>query len=213
MRIDQCEFNEKHTKFLEVANKSAKLINRVKLFASLYMRIVAMGSKELQPELLVLNQQNDYMSAGQSLAELGLRGHHDIQKNWDLKLCLDELSGLPKDSLILDAGSGTKAVFANSAVSMGFKNLYACDLQKPKGNDVVCSVQDIMNTNYRNEMFDVVCSISVIEHGVDLELFFREMYRLTKRGGKLCVSTDFWPIPEDHSNKFPYGENNPPMNL
>jgi ubiquinone/menaquinone biosynthesis C-methylase UbiE len=38
----------------------------------------------------------------------------------------------------------------------------------------------------------VITSLSVIEHGVDIDGFFNEMYRLLGKNGLLYVSTDFW---------------------
>ena len=42
-------------------------------------------------------------------------------------------------------------------------------------------------------MFDYVTSLSVIEHGVNIEKYFREMSRIIKSNGYLLTSTDYWP--------------------
>ncbi|MEP0826054.1 MAG: methyltransferase domain-containing protein, partial [Nitrososphaera sp.] len=41
--------------------------------------------------------------------------------------------------------------------------------------------------------FDVITSLSVIEHGVNHEKYFKEMYRILKPDGLLLTSTDYWP--------------------
>jgi SAM-dependent methyltransferase len=55
------------------------------------------------------------------------------------------------------------------------------------------SIQNIENTKYRDQMFDYVTSLSVIEHGVNIEKYFREMSRIIKSNGYLLTSTDYWP--------------------
>jgi ubiquinone/menaquinone biosynthesis C-methylase UbiE len=52
-------------------------------------------------------------------------------------------------------------------------------------------MQNLENTNYRNDMFDYITSISVIEHGVNIEKYL-EMNRILKKGRMLLTSTDYW---------------------
>jgi SAM-dependent methyltransferase len=47
--------------------------------------------------------------------------------------------------------------------------------------------------------------LSVIEHGVDLVAYFREMARILKRGGLLITSTDYWETPIDTRGQEMYG--------
>jgi 2-polyprenyl-3-methyl-5-hydroxy-6-metoxy-1,4-benzoquinol methylase len=166
-----------------------------------------------EPEIQVLRKEDEYREATKHIMQLGLTGHHDPQKNWDLWLSINISRVLNKKSNILDAGSGARAVFANSMAELGYRNSYACDFQRAKGKKIISSIQDISRTNYDNSFFDFIACHSVIEHGVNLVDFLSEMYRIAKPGGMLAVSTDFWPIHEDHSDKFPYGLENPPMML
>ena len=165
------------------------------------------------PRFEVLKVQNDYTHATEKIQKIGLSGHHDPQKNWDLWLSIDSSRVLSKKSYLLDAGSGSKAVFANSMAQLGFKNSHACDLQRAKGKKIVSSIQDISKTNYESGFFDFIACHSVIEHGVDLRLFLEEMFRISKPGASIGISTDFWPKFEDYSTNYPYGENSPPMML
>ena len=41
-------------------------------------------------------------------------------------------------------------------------------------------------------MFDYITSLSVIEHGINIEKYFKEMNRILKKGGMLLTSTDYW---------------------
>jgi SAM-dependent methyltransferase len=165
------------------------------------------------PRVKVLRDKKESLEAGLKLQEIKLKGHHDIQKNWDLLLSVESAFAFGKQARILDAGSGSKAVFAKSMSDLGLKNVYACDFQKADIKGVACSIQDISETNYQDEFFDFVGCHSVIEHGVDLPRFLKEMFRITRKGGALALSTDFWPTEEDHSDKYPYGLDQPPMKL
>ena len=55
------------------------------------------------------------------------------------------------------------------------------------------SVQDLEKTNFNDNMFDFITSLSVIEHGVNIQNYFREMNRILKKDGILLTSTDYWP--------------------
>jgi 2-polyprenyl-3-methyl-5-hydroxy-6-metoxy-1,4-benzoquinol methylase len=55
------------------------------------------------------------------------------------------------------------------------------------------SIRNLEDTKYREQMFDYVTSLSVIEHGVNIEKYFREMSRIIKNNGYLLTSTDYWP--------------------
>lgn len=161
----------------------------------------------------ILQNVAQMSDASKQIHEMGLPSHHDSQKDWDLLLSLRELSKINKRSKVLDAGSGSKAVFANSARLLGYKRIFACDLQSSRINGVQSTIQDLTSTTYKNEQFQFIACHSVIEHGIDIEVFLREMFRIASPGAGLCISTDFWPEPEDHSDKYPYGVENPPMKL
>jgi ubiquinone/menaquinone biosynthesis C-methylase UbiE len=55
------------------------------------------------------------------------------------------------------------------------------------------SIRNLEDTQYRDQMFDYVTSLSVIEHGVNIGRYFREMSRIIKNNGYLLTSTDYWP--------------------
>jgi hypothetical protein len=59
-----------------------------------------------------------------------------------------------------------------------------------------------------------MCDVVVLmNNALSSDKVLQEMYRITKKNGCICISTDFWPIEEDHSDKYPYGNDNPPMML
>jgi SAM-dependent methyltransferase len=45
----------------------------------------------------------------------------------------------------------------------------------------------------------------VIEHGVELKAYFREMNRIIRPGGILIISTDYYDAPIDTSGRIAYG--------
>ena len=55
------------------------------------------------------------------------------------------------------------------------------------------SIRNLEDTKYMGQMFDYVTSLSVIEHGVNIENYFREMSRIIKSNGYLLTSTDYSP--------------------
>ena len=55
------------------------------------------------------------------------------------------------------------------------------------------SIQNLEKTNFQNNMFDYITSLSVIEHGVNTQNYFKEMNRILKKDGMLLTSSDYWP--------------------
>ena len=89
--------------------------------------------------------------------------------------------------------------------------MYACDRVDQNNKiftelNVSFSVQEMSNSNYIDDYFDFVASISVIEHGVDVFAFITEMKRVLKSGGILAISTDYWDEKREFPGKFPYGK-------
>lgn len=131
-------------------------------------------------------------------ARAGFQHRHDPPKNWDNFKCVAHiLRHHPKrDSIILDAGGTMSGAFLQSLEQFGYKRLVALDLTGPEppkyAGSVVHRKGDITKTEYPENYFDAVGCLSVIEHGVDLELFFAEMARVIKPNGSLIVSTDYW---------------------
>ena len=142
---------------------------------------------------------------------LGLPSHHDHQKNWDTLKSLFYLTRLENyNDPILDAGSSTSSVILKWLDQLGFQKLHACDIRQSsssgyRADKIQFSVQDLTRTNYPDEFFGAVTCISVIEHGVDIQLFIEEMSRILKPSGYLLISTDYWSEPIDCSGIYPYG--------
>lgn len=135
------------------------------------------------------------------LDSLHLFPHPDRSKSWDISKIIHILNKADKGSFILDVGCNTCPILSMLS-KIGFKELYGCDLylsSSSKSQSEIhefkqynISIQNLENTNYRNNMFDYITSLSVIEHGINIEKYFKEMNRILKKGGMLLTSTDYW---------------------
>ena len=150
----------------------------------------------------------------------GLPSHHDPQKNWDTFKCIAYIAALGDlEAPILDAGAGVRVVAQRWLHQLGYRELYGCDLKptvvKPAYASLgfKMSAQELTGTNYASGFFQAVTCISVIEHGVELAGFAREMARIIRPGGLLLVSTDYWSEPIDCTGIFPYGADAPEMKI
>ena len=80
----------------------------------------------------------------------------------------------------------------NTAYSF-YKREYKPIVDMLEDKSLKSSIQNLEATNYRENTFDFVTSLSVIEHGVDIQRYFEEMSRILKKDGLLLTSTDYWP--------------------
>lgn len=166
----------------------------------------------------VLKIVSEVIEARKNLKALNLFPHHDSYKSWDTYKMIEIMKNADKDSFILDIGCKDSPILS-MLKKLGFNNLYGCDLLlKPRYNNYftniaysICrrgykpildmyddrrfklSIQNLQQTSYQSNIFDYVTSLSVIEHGIDIDKYFMEMSRILKNGGFLLTSTDYWP--------------------
>lgn len=157
----------------------------------------------------VLKEICEVKQSIESLRKLKLNPHNDQPKNWD---CYRAFSFIlkhgDKKAKILDVGCAHYGVILQWLELYGFSNLYGCDIAFKKDfqrGKIRYTNQDLQKTNFESASFDFITSISVIEHGVDVDAYFREMGRLLKPGGYLLTSTDYWPEPINTTRLYPYG--------
>jgi SAM-dependent methyltransferase len=166
----------------------------------------------------VLKTYSQVIEAKEGLKALKLFPHHDSIKSWDSYKMIDIISKADRNSYVLDVGCNDSPILP-MLMRLGFRNLYGCDLllrprykrkfmnivyslykreYKPiidmhRDEPLTLSIQSLEETNYQDNMFDFITSLSVIEHGVDISKYFVEMSRILKKGGCLLTSTDYWP--------------------
>jgi SAM-dependent methyltransferase len=133
----------------------------------------------------------------------------DPPKNWDCLEALDcILANTTKRARVLDAGSELYSRILPWLCLYGYKQLVGINLvfqETAKRGPITYKYGDVTRTEYAPETFDAITCLSVVEHGVDLEAYFREMSRVLKPGGILITSTDYWQTPIDAKGQQMYG--------
>ena len=157
----------------------------------------------------VLKTRKETEDSLKKLRKLRLVPHPDRPKNWDAFRALSFiLQHGNKNSRVLDVGSADYGVILPWLELYGFNSLYGCDIafeEDFRRGAIRYSKQDLQNTNFPSGYFDFITSLSVIEHGVNLDSYFKEMGRILKKGGYLLTSTDYWPTKIDTKGLYPYG--------
>jgi len=170
----------------------------------------------------VLKKLSQVEDAAKELAKENLPIHPDFVKCWDTWKMINFIKRKgSSESNILDIGCNGSPILP-FLKKIGFSNLYGCDIDlkirkrrllrrlknkisnkdpdrlinemlKNKNNFYNLSIQDLQNTKYADKKFDFITSLSVIEHGVNVKNYFKEMSRILKPNGFLLTSTDYWP--------------------
>jgi SAM-dependent methyltransferase len=142
------------------------------------------------------------VEADQALAQarkLGVVSHGDLPKNWDALAALAVvLDRTDPSSAILDAGSEYYSPILPSLFLYGYNNLVGINLafhRVVRRGPIQYEPGDLTQTRFESGTFHAITCLSVIEHGVNLDDYFREMGRILKPGGVLITSTDYWPEP------------------
>lgn len=161
--------------------------------------------------------------AEHGLHKLQLFRHHSQIKSWDTYKMIKMMSSANRESFVLDVGCYESPILPmlkrlgfinlygcdlvlkssdcnpnftinnNNNNSFKYHEDYEPIAKMYSDKSYQLSIRDIEDTNYSDQMFDYVTSLSVIEHGVNIERYFREMSRIIKSNGYLLTSTDYWP--------------------
>jgi len=160
----------------------------------------------------VLQSESEIAKAIQWLRERNLLQHTERSKNFDLALIYELLDSTPRDISIADFACGPSkfgCVVLNSLAKAGFKNLMGIDIRVPLyarlatwiayirlgiwRNPYILKQGNICQTDLHFSSVDFVILLSVIEHGVPLKDLMNELARIVRSGGKVYISTDYWP--------------------
>lgn len=157
----------------------------------------------------VLKTINDVDNSIKEIRDLGLPIMRDIPKNWDSLIALKViLKFTDKNSKVFDAGGEIYSMILPWLFLYGYKNLSAGNLifdEPIKRGSIIYRNCDITKTKFDVNTYDAITCLSVIEHGIDLNEYFKEMSRILKPGGILIVSTDYFETPIDTKGKTAYG--------
>ncbi len=157
----------------------------------------------------VLKNQEEVNNAISQIHSLGLPVMQDPPKNWDSLAALDLiLKRTAQDARIFDAGGELYSMILPWLFLYGYRNLEAGNLvfqNTIKKGPIIYKQLDITKSGLNSSMYDVVTCLSVIEHGINLTSYFREMARILKPGGILITSTDYFDTKIDTKAKIAYG--------
>lgn len=157
----------------------------------------------------VLKSYNEIENATMQIKKLGLCDYPGGYKNWDTLAAVSYvLENFNTSAFILDAGSSPGSTFLPSLYLYGYRNLTGINLDiktKIFHGPIMYEFGDITNTRFEKDYFNAVFCQSVIEHGVNIERFLKEMSRIINPNGALVISTDYWYEPIDTENKYAYG--------
>lgn len=166
-----------------------------------------------------LKNEAEIEEATDELRKLGSKTHPDRSKNWDvLKIVRFILDRGKKTSNILEVGCISSPVLFNLR-QKGFRFLYGIDIglggkfenHVDRGlhggeTPIYFFKQNLEKTDFEDNFFDFVISLSVIEHGADIQNYFKEMSRILRQGGFLLTSTDYWNKEVNTTGIYPYGK-------
>lgn len=160
----------------------------------------------------VLQDKQEITNAIQWLQARDLLQHTEKSKNFDLAAIYTVLDSKSKNISVVDLGCGVSkygCVTLNSLAKAGFKNLLGIDMYVPWyarvatwiahirlgiwKNPYILKQGNICQTKLPSSSVDFAILLSVIEHGVPLEDLMKELARIIKSGGKVYISTDYWP--------------------
>jgi SAM-dependent methyltransferase len=157
----------------------------------------------------VLKTSAEVQKACDQAREAGLPLHGDAPKNWDALAALDcILARTTSEATVLDAGGTLYSSILPWLFGYGYRDLYAVNLEFErtiKRGPIRYERGDLTATRFDDDMFDAIVCQSVIEHGVDVDAYFREMSRILKPGGVLITSTDYFETSIDTHGAEAYG--------
>jgi len=169
----------------------------------------------------ILQDWDEIGNATTFLQKKHLPHHSATCKDWDFLNIYRLVNNMNRDIRIFDFGCAGCRVL-KFLDYLGFSHVYGIDLYKsnkelliekflmalknPKAKIVH---GDGLKSEFHNDFFDVVICLSVIEHNVNIEHFFKEVNRVLKPGGVLYLSTDYWEekiVSEDRNKIFSKAE-------
>ncbi|MCK5529364.1 MAG: class I SAM-dependent methyltransferase [Kiritimatiellae bacterium] len=191
-------------KYLESSDVGFLILLRIK-----YKCLGPHGYPEAPWYNAVLKTQSEADDASGQVAKLSIPSISDPVKNWDSIAALDLiLNNTDKNAKIFDAGGEMYSVILPWLFLYGYRDLIAGNLifdKTVRKGPIIYKHTDITKTGFESESLDVVTCLSVIEHGVDLRLYFAEMSRIIKHQGILITSADYFETAIDTSGKVAYG--------
>jgi len=156
-----------------------------------------------------LQNASEWKQAADMGKRLQLPLNRSAEKNWDhLAAVFAILAETTPSARIPDAGAELYSNVLPALFVYGYQNLIGIngDFKAPSRRGPIRYLHgDITQTVFEEASFDAACCMSVIEHGVPLEDYFREMHRILKPGALLITSTDYFPSQIDTHGQSAHG--------
>jgi len=196
------------------AKRLKALLLRPEFSYRLYLKMkFGAGSLTEKPAAMAMNGALKNRAAWEAADNMGRRMHlplhRDPVKNWDHLAAVSAiLASTTPEARILDAGAELYSNVLPALFLYGYRDLYGINLDfksTTRRGPIEYRRGDLTQTPFPDGYFDAVTCMSVIEHGVPIEAYFREMYRVLKPGGLLITSTDYFPSPVDTAGKMAHG--------
>jgi SAM-dependent methyltransferase len=167
------------------------------------------GRPELRFPNGVLKNRAEWQRALADAKAARLPLHRGEEKNWDhLAAAFAILASTSTSARVLDAGAEFYSNVLPALFAYGYRHLYGVNLsftEEARRGPIRYLPGDITQLSFPDDYFDAVSCMSVIEHGVPLEGYLREMHRVLKPGGLLITSTDYFPTAIDTQGKMAHG--------
>lgn len=156
-----------------------------------------------------LKTRAEWEAAYENARRLHVPWHRGVEKNWDhLAAVSTILANTNSSARILDAGAEIYSNVLPALFAYGYRDLHGINLSftaPTRRGPIRYILGDLTRTPYPDAHFDAITCMSVIEHGVPLEDYFREAHRLLKPGGLLITSTDYYATPIDTRGQVEHG--------
>jgi SAM-dependent methyltransferase len=105
------------------------------------------------------------------------------QANW--RFLESRIDQLPGDALVLDVGSGR----GDFSEIIALRRSLALDIYPYPEVDIVCDLTQV--NPFKENCFDAIVLMNVLEHVFDSKVFLKELAKLLKPGGQLLVAVPF----------------------
>ena len=135
-----------------------------------------------------------------------------IQRRWKRSIARTVWEWIPNSSKLLDVGCGSSPIITHYPGAIGIDtNKEKLEFMRTKASAVF---EDRNLSEYKDNEFDYVLCVEVIEHVPNPALLVKEIARVVKAGGKVVIATPdyskklwhlaeaFTPYKEDHHNNF-----------
>lgn len=141
--------------------------------------------------------QNYYLCELVRILKLPINVFSAFNKSWDYHCTFNFIEkNLSFNCKILDVGCLQSEILP-ILKKAGYLDVYGIDLdpkisRMPYQSDIKYYVENFFNNSFKDNFFDCLTCLSVIEHGFDEVSFFSQFSRILKPGGFLILSFDYW---------------------